>query len=141
MNPDDVSAANVSEQRANCDRLWRDGDIDTAALHEVGVRRLVDQRHDLVRTQALGQHRRQNVGLLRIGEGREDIGAVDILLDQQLLIRSIAVEHDGVLEQLRGFACAPRVALYQLYLTRLLQRLGEPQPDIAATGYDHSLDR
>ena len=35
----------------------------------------------------------------------EHVRAVDVLLDQQLFVRGVAVQHDGVLEQL-GDACA-----------------------------------
>jgi hypothetical protein len=58
--------------------------------------------------QPLGQHRRQHVGFLGVGERREHVGAVDVLLDQQLLVGGIAVEHDGVLEQLGDAARALR---------------------------------
>jgi len=49
-----------------------------------------------VRAQALGEHRREDVGFFRIGQRRKHIGAVDVLLDQQLFVRGVAVQHDGV---------------------------------------------
>ena len=100
-----IAAADVLEQRADGDRLRGDGDVDAAALHELRIGGLVDQRHDLAGAQALGEHGGENVGLFGVGERREHVRAVDVLLDQQLLIGRIAVQHDGVFQQLRD---APR---------------------------------
>src|SRR5256885_3229299 len=36
---------------------------------------------------SLGEHRREDVGLLRVGQRRKHIRAVDVLLDQQLFVR------------------------------------------------------
>ena len=49
----------------------------------------------LARAEPLGQHRRQHVGLLGVGDRREHVGAVDVLLDQQFLVLRVAVQHDG----------------------------------------------
>ena len=106
MHPHHIAPAHVSQERADGDGLRRDGDIDAAAFHELGVGRLVDERHHFVRAQSLGEHRRQNVGLFRVRQGGEDVRAVDVLLDQQLLVRGVAVQDDGVLEKLRHPACA-----------------------------------
>ena len=84
----------------------------------------------------LGQHRRQHVGLLGIGQRREYVGAVDVFLYQQLLVGGIAVEHDRVLEDLGDAARALRIALDQFHLIALLERAGEAQADVAAAG-DH----
>src|SRR5256884_6002237 len=75
--------------------------------------------------------------LLRVRHGGKYVGAVDVLLDQQLLVRRIAVQHDGVLEQLRDLARAPHVALDELHLVVLLQRLRQPEADVAAAGDHH----
>ena len=93
-------AAHVREQRADGDGLRRDGDVDGAGLDQLGIRRPVDERDDLVGAEALREHGRQNVRLFRVGERREHVRAVDVLLDEQLLVGAIAVQDDGVLEQL-----------------------------------------
>src|SRR6185437_15309464 len=134
----DLPAAYVREQRAYGDALRRDGHIDAAGLDEIGVGRLVDQRHDLVRAEALGQHRRQDVGLLRVGESAEDVGAVDVLLDQQFLVRGVAREHDRILELLRHPPRAPHIALDELHLARLLERAREAKAYVTAARNDHT---
>ncbi len=107
-----------------------------AALHQLGVGGLVDQRHDLVCTQALGEHGRQDVGFLGVGDRGEHVGAVDVLLDQQFLVGGIPVQHDRLLQQLRDLAGAARVALDELHLVGLLERLGQAEAHVAAAGDD-----
>ena len=108
MHAHDVAAAHVREQRADRDLLRRQRDVDRAALHQLRVRRPVDQRHDLVTAEPLGEHRGQDVRLFGVGHGDEDVRAVDVLLEQQLLVGGVAVQHDGVAELLGD---APRAAL------------------------------
>src|SRR6185312_7466287 len=76
--------------------------------------------------------------LLGVGERGEHVGAVDVLLDQQLLVRRVAGEHDGVLEQLRYPARAALVALDQLHLARFLQGAGEAKADVATAREDYA---
>ncbi len=116
-----VAAPHMRQQRSDRDGLRRDRDIDRAAFDELGVGRLVDQRHDLVRAQALGEHGRENVGLLGVGQRGEDIGAVDVLLEQQLLVGRIAVQHGGALQLLGNAPRALAVALDELDLVLALQ--------------------
>jgi len=59
----------------------------------------------------LGEHRRQNVSLLRVVSAANHIRAVDVFLDQQLFVGGIAMQHDGVFQQLGDPACPPRIAL------------------------------
>ena len=94
-----------------------------------------------MRAQSLGEHGRQNVGFFRVRQSGEDIRAVDVLLDQQLLVRGVAVQDDRVLEQLRYPPRAARIALDELHLVGFLERLGEPETDVAAARDDDPLDR
>jgi hypothetical protein len=90
VDDDHVAAADVREQRPDRRLLRRDRDIDRAGVHQVDVGGAVDQGHDLARTQALGQHRRQDVGLVVVGHRAEDVGVLDVLLQQQVLVGGVA---------------------------------------------------
>ena len=117
--------------------LRRDRDVDRAALHQLRVGGPVDQRHHLARAEALGEHRREDVGLLGVGHRGEHVGAVDVLLDQQLLVGGVAVQHDGAAQAARR--CAARGAgsrSISLTWLSLLERLRQAEADVAAAG-DH----
>ena len=53
-----------------------------------------------LRAQALGEHGREDVGFFGVRQRGEHVAAVDVLLDQQLLVGGVAVQHDGVEQQL-----------------------------------------
>ncbi|MNZ94668.1 hypothetical protein D3C78_1137820 [compost metagenome] len=55
VHADDIATAHMRQQGTDGSQLGADGDIDFAALHEVYVGRVVDDRHYLARAQALGQ--------------------------------------------------------------------------------------
>ena len=86
-----VAAPYMRKQRADRDGLRRYRDVDGAALDLFRIRGLVDQRHHLVGAQTLGEHRGKNIRLLRVGQRGKDIGTVDVFLEQQFLVRRIAV--------------------------------------------------
>ena len=52
----------------------------SARLDQGDITRPVDQGHDLARTEPLGQHGGEDIGLVIIGEGAEYFGALDVLL-------------------------------------------------------------
>src|SRR5882724_10608676 len=51
-------------------------------------------------------------------------------------LASIAVQHDGVVQEFRDAACLARIALDDLHLVVRLERLGEAEADVAAAGDD-----
>src|SRR3569623_2082251 len=62
-----VAAPLVGEQTADGGLLWRNGDVDVAALDQIDISGAIDQRHHLARAEPLRQHRRQDIGLIRFG--------------------------------------------------------------------------
>ena len=96
---DHVTAPHVCEQRAHRGLLRRDGDVDGAAFHQIDVGQAVDQRERLAHSQALGQHRRDDVRFVVVGDGAEDVGLLDVFLDQQRLVGGIATEHHHVIKR------------------------------------------
>src|SRR5690606_14769084 len=128
----DVAAAHVSEQRADRHLLRRERDIDRAAFHELRIRRTIDERHDLVAPQALRQHRREDVRFFGVRHRDEHVGTVDVLFEQQLFVRRIAVEHDRIAQMLRDASRSPRIALDEFYLVHGFESLREPKTDVAA---------
>ena len=103
MHHDHVALAYMGQQAADGRLLRRDCNIDDVALHQVHVGRPVDQGHDLVRPQAFRQHAGDDVGLVGIGQGAEDVGVVYVFLDQEFLVRGVTVEDDGVVQFFSGF--------------------------------------
>jgi hypothetical protein len=65
-------------------------------LYQVHVGAALDQHHGLLGPHLLGEQGRHDVGLILVGHRDEDVDLVDVLLRQQLLIRRIAAEDDGV---------------------------------------------
>ena len=105
-------------------------------LHQLAVGGPVDQRHHRCAPRRLASIADSTLASSELVSAAEHVGAVDVLLDQQLLVGGIAVEHDGVLEHLGDAARAARVALDQLHLVALLERACQAQADVAAAG-DH----
>ena len=123
MHLDDVAATDVRQQRADRYLLRRNRDIDAAGLDEIDIGRAIDQRHDLVRAEPLGEHRAQDVGFLGVGQRAENVDVVDVLLEQQLLVGGVADEHDRFVQLFGNVSRALRIALDDLDLVGLLQRL------------------
>jgi hypothetical protein len=122
--------------------VWGEiADVDRSDLREVGIRRPADQRHDTARAEPLREHRREDVRFLRVRERTEHVDAVDVFLDQQLLVRRVAHEHERVAEVLRDVPGALRLALDDLHLVLLVERLREPEADVAAARDHDALDR
>jgi hypothetical protein len=123
MNLGDIAAPDVGQQAADGGLLRRDRDInDAGRFHQIHVGHPVDQRHHLVGAHALGQHRRQNIGLVVIGHGAEHIHVLDVFLPQQIFVGGVALQHDGAANcsDNRG---GLRVALDHFDLEPLFQRL------------------
>src|SRR6185503_6196861 len=72
---------------------------------------------------------------------REYIGAVDVLLDEGLLVGRVAVQDDRMLEKLGNLAGAARIALDELDLVGFLECFRETEPDVAPTRDDDALHR
>ena len=90
MHHHDVTAAYVCEQCADGDLLRRYCDIDIATLHEIDIGRTIDQRQYLARTKTLGEHRGKNIRFFIVRHCAEHIGRLDVFLDQQFLVGSVA---------------------------------------------------
>jgi hypothetical protein len=69
----------MGQQLANHLLRGRDGDVDGAALHHVGVGPAVDQRHHPARAQAFGEHGRHDVVLVVAGERQKQVHLADVL--------------------------------------------------------------
>src|SRR6202789_482415 len=136
-----VAAPYMRQQRADGHGLRRDGHVDGTTLDQFGVRGLVDQGHDLVSAQALGEHGRENIRLLRVRQRREDIRAVDVLFEQQFLVGRIAVQDGGALQLLRDLPRPLAVALDELHLVPIFQFARQTHTDVAAAGDDHAASR
>jgi len=94
VHPHHVAAAHVREQRADGDGLRRDGDVDRALSMSSAYDGLLMSAITLWR-RPLREHGGQDVRLLGVGERRENVRAVDVLLEQQLLVGRIAVQNRG----------------------------------------------
>ena len=90
--------------------------------------------------QALGQHGRKNVCFLQVGYGNENIRAVYVLLQEEILIRCVAVQHYGFIEFLRDRSSAVVVSLDEFDLVRILERLREPDTNVTTAGDNDSSD-
>src|ERR1700676_210216 len=134
----DVAAAHVREQRTDRHRLRRNRDIDRAALDQLRIRGFVDQRHHLVSAQAFGEHGRQDIRLLGVRQGGKNIGAVDVLLEQQFLVRRVAMQYGRALQLFRDFSRPLAVALDEFYLIPVLQFARQAYADVAAARNDHA---
>src|SRR5690606_26933237 len=141
MHVDNIAPAHVGQQAANRGLLGRDGDVDLASLDQVHIVGVVDQRHDLAHAQPLGQHGGHDVGFVIVGDGTEDIGIFDILFQQQVLIRPVALQHNGAVEGFRQFHAAVMVTLDQLDVVTAFQLLRQMKANIAAAGDQDALVR
>ena len=90
-------------------------------LHQVDVRGTIDQCHYPGGTQALGQHGGKNIVLIIIGHGTEYIRVLDILLQQQTLIRRVSMQHDGHFESLGNLSCPHLIVFDELDPVLLFQ--------------------
>ena len=76
-------------------------------------------------TQAFCEHGRQNIGLIIIREGTENIDIFDVFLLHQFFVRSVAVQHHRMFELIRNRFGTRDVALDQFDVTvSLLERFG-----------------
>ena len=105
------------------------------------ARQAVDQAHHLARAQALGQHGRQDVGFVVVGDRAEHVAVLDVLLGQQVLVGAVADQHDGLFELLRQELRALAALLDDLDLVGGLERLGQAPADVAAAGEHHPPQR
>ena len=136
MHTHDIAAPHMREERADRDLLRRQRHIDRAAFHQLRVCGPIDECHDLVTAQAFREHRRQDVRFFRIRDGTEDIRAVDVLLEQQLLVCCISVEHDRVAQLLGDAPRATWIALDELDLMFFFEPTREAKTDVAAARND-----
>ena len=90
--------------------------------------------------QALGQHGRKNVCFLQVGYGNENIRPVYVLLQEESLIRCVAVQHYGFIEFLRDRSSAVVVSLDEFDLVRMLERLREPDTNVTPAGDNDASD-
>src|SRR5690606_13908523 len=86
-------------------------------------------------THLLGKQGRHYVGLILVGDRDEDIDLINVFLGQQLLIRCITTEDDGVLQLFRELFGPLLVALYELDAVALLQLTGETGTYVATPDY------
>src|SRR5690606_4975162 len=98
VGADDVATAHVGQQRADGGQLRADGNVDLAALNQVHVGRIVDDAHHFACAEPLGQQGGHDVGFVVVGQRKEHIGIVDVFLNQQVPIRSAALQDDGVVQ-------------------------------------------
>ena len=141
MDLGDVGPAHVGQQGADGDLGRGNADVDGAALHHVGVGAPVDQGQHPLAAQALGQGGGHDVVFVVVGEGEEEVHLGDVLLLQQVLVRGVAAQHQGVAQARRDPFCPAAVVLHQLHLQALLQGGGHPVADVAAAGDHHPLHR
>jgi len=76
----------------------------------------------------LGQHRRQDVGLVVVSQRAEDIHVFDVLFEHELAVGGVAVEHDRSVERLGELARAIGAELDELDPILVLEALGEATP-------------
>lgn len=67
-------------------------------IDNIGVGVVVDQADHATRPEPLGEHGRQDIRLIVIGDGAEHIGILDVLADQQFLVRGFADQNGGAFQ-------------------------------------------
>src|SRR6056297_2143296 len=138
MHAHHVSLANQRQQRTDGDLLRADGHVDAVGLDQVDIRGAVDQRDDLVRAHALGQHRRKNIGLVVVGQRTVDVHLVDAFLAQQVFVGAVADQHDGCVDALGNSLGALGIVFDDLDVQVALQPPGQRRADVAAAGQQHA---
>ena len=141
MHSDHVTAANMRQQGADGDLVRRNRDVDQTAFDQVDIGGSIDQRHDLLGAHALGQHRRQDIGFVVVGEGAKHVHRLDILFQQQVGVGGVAEQDDGRIQHRRQLACPFRKRLDHLDLVVALHQPRELPSDIAAAGEHDALVR
>ncbi len=141
MHSNHMALADMGEQRTDGDLLRADRHIDPVGLDQVDIRRAVDQGNHLVRPHPLGQHGREDIGFVVVGQGAVDVGLADALFVQQILVGTVTDQHDGRVELFGDLLGAGRVALDDLEVMIALQALGQAGADIAAAGEQDPVDR
>ena len=96
-----VAASNEGEQLADDGLRRRQRDVDLAALHQLGVGGAVDQRQHAPRTHALGEQAGHDVVFIVARQREEQVAFGDVLLQQQVGIGRVAMEHQHMARQLR----------------------------------------
>ncbi len=129
------AGADVGEEGTERDLLRADGDVDAAvAFHQFRIGRAVDQCDHARTAHALGQHGREDVGFVVVGERAIHIGLIDVLLAQQVFIGAVTHQHDRVLKFFGdGFGTLLR-ALQNLDAEFFFQRPCQRYADVAAAG-------
>ena len=74
-----IGATHMGQQRRNGRLLWRNGDVDGAALYQINVGGALDEDYGLTGAQLLRQHGRHDVGFIVVGDGDENINLIDML--------------------------------------------------------------
>ena len=139
VHADDIAAAHVGQQGADGGQLRADGDVDFAALNQVHIRGVVDDGHDLLGPQTLGQQRRHDVGFVIVGQCQEQVGVGDVFLEHQVAVRGAALQHHRAVERVRQIAAACSAHFDDLDLITAFNGLGQPLTDLSAAGNHDAL--
>ena len=68
--------------------------VDQTAFYQVEQGRTIYQRHNLSGAHALGQHRRQDIGLVVVGQRAEDVHRLDVFFEQQVRVGGVTEQDD-----------------------------------------------
>ena len=96
---EDLALADVVQDPADGGMAGVDHAVDADPRDERDVVDPVDQREDLPRAHLFGEERPQDVRLLVVGDGDEEIGSGDVLLPEELLAGPVAVQDDRLLQE------------------------------------------
>ena len=110
-------------------------------MHQIGVGAAVDERQHPFAAHALGQDRGHDVVFIITGQRHEEIGLLDRLLQQQILIGRLAVKHQATAQPSGDVFCALAVVVDDLGDAFAFELPRHAQADIAAAGDDHPLHR
>ena len=129
------AALNLMEHRGHRRATGRDRDIDADTFEQPEVGALADARDDASNAELAGEEGCQQVPLVVVDDADQHIAASDVLLLQQLEIRTIAVDDQGMAQPSGNHLAARRVVLDQNQVNRVvlsIQALSKLKPDVAA---------
>ena len=110
--------------------------------HQGEVAEPADLGDGLLGSHPFGQQGGENIGLLVAGQGDHRVHVLNVLLGQQVLVRTVAVKDHGLVEPFGQNAAAARILFHDLGVHRLVfQEAGQAVPDPPAADDHHPSNR
>ncbi len=134
-----IALADPRQQGADGDLGRGDGDVDAVGLHQIHIDPAVDQGQHAMRPQPLGQQGAEDVVLVVVGQGKEEVHVLDPLGRQEVFVRRIAHQDQGVGQTHPQGLGAGLVGLDDLDLVAPLGGGGQSCPDVSTPGDQDAL--